>query len=405
MKILYISILYAPNLVGGVEHTLKALAEGMAAKGHQVTVLTTGAERGLHREEANGVRIIRTKVHNLYWHAIREKPPAWQRPLWHLLDSYNYPMRRVVADVLAEIRPDVVSAHNLAGFSVSVWDAAHRAGIPLVQVLHDQYLLCPNSTMFRNGRRCKERCKRCLILRALHPRLSAKVPAVIGVSRFILDHHLRFGYFPETAVRAVIHDARSPLPGTSPKPRQDEGVVRFGYIGALAPGKGIELLLRTFQEEKNQAWRLDVAGVGDQQYEKSLRERYAGDNIVFHGSVRPEEFYPSLDVLVVPSLCDEALGGVVFEGMSYGLPVVGAERGGIPEMIRPGENGLLFDPDQHGALAAALREIGRDPGFRAATGQAARESSRHFTDLDRFLNGHEAVYQQLCASLPDRQRT
>lgn len=396
MKILYLNILYAPHVTGGVEHTLKALAEGMSARGHQVTVLTTGPEPGLHREIINGVQIIRTGVHNLYWHAIREKPAPWKRALWHLLDIYNYPMGRVVSEVLSQVKPDLVSIHNLAGFSVAAWGAIHQTGIPIVQVLHDHYLLCPGSNMFRDNHICRQRCTRCRLMRCIHPMLSKKVSGVVGVSNFILKHHLQSGLFKEAPIKQVIHDARKAPAAISTSPRKKRGKIHFGYIGTLAPNKGIELLLRVFQNEKESDWQLDIAGSGPAPYEKYLRDSYACDDIIFHGVQRQDEFYPNIDVLVVPSLWNEPLGGVVFEGLSYGIPVIGAQRGGIPEMIQPGINGLLFDPDKPNDLNSALRKMALDNKFRAAASQAALDTSKYFTDFTRFLGSYEKIYEQLC---------
>jgi glycosyltransferase involved in cell wall biosynthesis len=223
MKILYINILYAPYLYGGAERTLQTLAEGMVVRGHDVTVLTTGPDSGLHEDSINGVRVLRAGMRNLFWHAVRNKPPAWKRSLWHLVDMYNPLMRRLVSDVVCHVKPDVVSLHNLPGFSVSAWDAIYQEGVPMVQVLHDQYLLCPRCTMFRDDHVCERQCLSCRTMRYFHPRLSKKVNAVVGISRFILDHHIQHGYFCESSIMRIIHNVRNNSKALTAPRREPDG--------------------------------------------------------------------------------------------------------------------------------------------------------------------------------------
>jgi glycosyltransferase involved in cell wall biosynthesis len=88
---------------------------------------------------------------------------------------------------------------------------------------------------------------------------------------------------------------------------------------------------------------------------------------------------------------------VVFESMAYGTPVIGARRGGIPEMIEEGVNGLLFDPDRPDELKAAMNRLAQDTPFREAASRAARRSAAYFLDMDRFLSGYEELYCELCS--------
>lgn len=99
--------------------------------------------------------------------------------------------------------------------------------------------------------------------------------------------------------------------------------------------------------------------------------------------------------MVVPSLWHDTFPGVVFEALAFGKPVVGARRGGIPEMIHAGENGLLFEPDRPEELVAALRRLAGDTALRARMGQAARASARPFLDWDGWMAQYHAIYERL----------
>src|SRR4051794_16832142 len=116
-RFLLISNQYSPNVVGGAELSVQTLAEELTRRGHGVCVVSLSRTDRESIDEVNGVRVHRLAIRNVY-------PPfaAPQHPLlraaWHLRDMYNVAMAKRVGQILDEERPDWVSAHNLAGFSV-----------------------------------------------------------------------------------------------------------------------------------------------------------------------------------------------------------------------------------------------------------------------------------------------
>ena len=397
MKILYINTLYAPYIGGGAEITLQTQVEGMQRAGHEVAVLTIGPEPGLHREEVNGVTIWRAGYRNLYFHHRSAQVSPWRRVLWHLRDRYNRGMQDYVRSVVAVFRPDVASCHNLAGWSIAVWDALTELNVPIVQVLHDQYLLCPKSTMFKRGDRCASQCISCKALRTGHVRKSKQVAAVIGVSRFIREKFIANGYFESARIKASVPNARNVNLSALPLgPQGHDDQVIFGYIGTLSPNKGIELLLQAFSDCSEGNWKLRVAGTGLEEYEGSLRSKYLGARIEFLGRVDPAEFFPSVDATIVPSIWEDTLPGVVFESLIFGKPVLGSKRGGIPEMVGP-ESGILFNPSSD-EIAVALASFAKDlPTWRSRFADIQR-IGRMYADESAWL----ARYEELFADARDR---
>jgi glycosyltransferase involved in cell wall biosynthesis len=106
--------------------------------------------------------------------------------------------------------------------------------------------------------------------------------------------------------------------------------------------------------------------------------------------------FSSIDALIVPSLWNDTFPGVVFEAFGYGVPVIGSRRGGIPEMIVHGENGLLFDPDDGQGLVAALRSA-MDPALRARLAAGAARSAARYADPGVMIDAYEDVLRQLQA--------
>ena len=394
MKILFINAFYHPYVQGGAEITIQHLVEKLQIRGHETSVLTTGPleSEGLLEENINGVSVLRTKLFNLFWHYGKNRPHSLKRALWHVLDIYNPLMENVVYKIVRFIRPDIVSLHNLAGFSAAAWNAVRRTDTPMVQVLHDYYSLCPNSNMYRNNKICTHRCIRCRCFRLIHPKLSNSVDAVVGVSRFVLNSQVQNGFFKGAQFKQVIHNTRSisRLPQTvSAKPRVP---IRLGFMGTLAPSKGIELLLNVFTKIDCKHTELFVAGSGKLNYEEMLKKRFSMPLIHFLGYVPPEHFFPGIDVLIVPSLSNEALGCVVFESLAYGVPVIGSDRGGIPEMIQHGANGFLFDPHHPEQLETLINMVTMDGSLIGSMNETCIKTAKPFLDVSEWTDKWEALY-------------
>ncbi len=401
-KVLFLNLYDDPAAGGGVEMTLHHLTQGLLRQGVEPVILSTSAQKGLHMERRDGLRIWRAGLRNIYWPDMKSKPHPVLRAFWHAVDSYNPMMQPLLRRVLNMERPDVVSIHNLPGWSAAAWPTIASQGIPSVQVLHDSYAICPKSTMYREGSgNCARQCIHCRLLRLPHRRLSRLVSAVVGVSRYILDRHLRAGYFSGVPIRRVIYNARDTHElGVQDAPVSEPlGPLRFGFIGRLDPTKGIDLLLHAFCAAALPDAELWIAGFGKSEYVDLLISRYADEHVRFLGRVTPRDFYPQADVVVVPSLWNDTFPGVVYEALAFGKPVIASRRGGIPEMIRHGENGLLFEPDRPEELVEALRQSAGDAALRARMGQTARVTAERFMDRKGWIDQYLEVYSAIMPGL------
>lgn len=398
MKILFIHTFYSPDIVGGAEVVLQSLAEGAKSRGIDVAILTTTDKPGLHQDEVNGIRVWRVGLRNLYWPKYNEQPSTIQRRLWHIVDIYNPWMTRFVQMVISLERPTVASVHNLPGFSLSAWSALKQASIPIVQVLHDHYLLCPKNTMYKNQQNCINQCFPCKLMRLPHKSMSQHVSGVVGVSDYILSRHLDAGYFQGVMNRRVIYNTRTTqeigLSLRQERKMDSNCPLRFGFIGALQPVKGIELLLRTYTEHAFSRSDLWVAGSGETGYVEKLKRIAEGHPIHFLGRVTPAEFYSKVDVVIVPSLWNEPLGMVVMEAIIYGKVVIAANSGGIPEMIIDGENGLLFNPEKPNELFDVMARLSKNPDLHEHLAEGTASCRARFMDRDHFLDAHISVYQE-----------
>jgi glycosyltransferase involved in cell wall biosynthesis len=399
MKLLFLNSLYSPHIGGGAEIVLQRTVEGLHQRGEDVTVLTTGPQPGLNFSLVRGIKVYRAGLLNTYWHFSEQRPGALARLGWHLRDRYNSGMRQYVREVIEQQKIDLVVCHNLSGWSAAVWDEISRAGIPIVQVLHDMYLLCPGSNMFKKGAACKTPCTLCKHFRQGHAERSAQVDAVVGVSRFLLDKLASAKYF-RNASSHVIYNSSPDVEENNeryfkaawsrPEP------LRFGYIGTLSDQKGLRWLIEQFKALPFEA-TLQIAGRGQTDYEAELKQFANSPRIEFVGYQSPESFYQQIDVSVVPSIWNEPFGMVAVEACAHSVPVIASNRGGLPEIIEDGVNGLLCDPADPASLGRAMQRIHIEVGLRERLAAQTRVSVEHLLDQQRMLDSYQQLFSQVLA--------
>src|ERR1700744_843835 len=139
LHILIANNIYPPIMAGGAELIVQYLAEGIAARGHQVTVVSTcGPEMEPYPTETqNGVEVIRFFPKNLYWHWTRGDRPGYQKALWHLRDAWNTDAGKKFNAIIEKRKPDVLHTHLIDGMSAILWRRARGHKIPVVHTAHD----------------------------------------------------------------------------------------------------------------------------------------------------------------------------------------------------------------------------------------------------------------------------
>ena len=211
---------------------------------------------------------------------------------------------------------------------------------------------------------------------------------VVGVSRYTLDRHLAWGFFPN-AHRTVIPNIFTGLFFTG-RPPASSRPLRIGYFGRLIPDKGAHVLVDAMKALPRDRCSLDIAGTGDEPYVASLTAS-APANIRFLGWTPAAEFFPSIDLLVVPSIWPDPQPRVVFESFMHGVPVVGTFAGGIPEQIDEDRTGWLVEPGSPDDLARLLHARIED---RRDLGLLSRSFEHRLAALhpEHVLNLYEAAY-------------
>ena len=363
-RFLILTSLYPPDVLGGAEMSAHNLAQWLRKQGAEVGVLTTAKapEDVCEGKEENGIKIWRVWMPRLYSMYYMSRAKAWQKPIWHLQDHIDPRNRTIVARVLDMFKPHHINIHILQGIGYNALVEIGKRNIPTTYFLHDLGLACIRMAMFRKGCECVSQCALCKVSSVYKAGLVAQVPQIgfCSPSRANLEKLSHF--FPVKKRRnAAIMNPNLYPPVTVE--RKASEILRILYVGRLHSTKGVHVLLAAAAALADKyAFKLTIVGSGPD--ETILREKYAEAHwCQFTGFVRQVEISNIMlnsDVLCIPSIWLENSPGVVIHALSLGLPVIGSDKGGIPELVEDNKNGILFPANNVEALREVLEKIMQD---------------------------------------------
>ena len=433
---------YFPDMVGGTEVYVQDLVSELTKR--EVDGYVIAATNEVYRQyDWQGVPVIRYPNN---WASIREYAPTRPRAG---LSKFQ--------ELILENRPDIFHLHSwTSGAGLNHLSQIAQLGIPCIVTMHVPSALCMRGTMLLHGRQAcdgridEKRCAQCwsefrgvpssLAYAMAHlPRMSFEILAptnkivsramtlLSARSRAVVQahelHHMADLSATIVAPSGWVHSgllangiapsklivSRQGVAGGlveeaargSRKQPSEELVV--GFVGRLEHYKGVHILLEAMARiPKHLPLRLRVAGSGTEpDYLRKLIVAAGQDKrIEFCGSISRTEvpdFLRSVDVLAVPSNYMETGPLVVLEAHAFGVPVMGADLGGISERIRNGVDGWLLPFDDSAAWATAIQEIALD---RAKLAQIALniEPCRTMGDVAAEM---AALYREILSGPPN----
>ncbi|WP_279480761.1 glycosyltransferase family 4 protein [Aureimonas sp. SK2] len=384
MRIAGITALFPPSIIGGAEASAASLKAILAARGHEVHVLSTtvdAGERHVVRETYAGtVAVQRHPMPRGYtaFDFAAHNPLA--KALWHLQDHADPRNRRVWAAFLDEVRPDVAMVHVTQGLGFNGLLELASRDIPTLFVLHDLSLACYKTSMFKADGACAGQCAPCRLSSRVKQGYLGAIPrlGIVSPSRATYETLKRFVPIGERPHRIILNANAYPPPPAE-KSRAPE--LRLLYAGQISRTKGVGFLLETVAElAATLPVSLRVVGGGPEL--EPLRARYgAAPWVSFTGKVSPSEvsgFMNESDLLCAPSLWAENSPGVVIQAITAGLPVLSSDRGGLPELVETDRTGLVLPAGDHAAWRAAIRALAADRERLARLSLATRAASARF---------------------------
>ena len=327
---------------------------------------------------------------------------------------YSREAQQKLTQLLDATQPDAAQLHNIYHhISPSILSTLHGRGVPTVLTLHDLKLACPSYKMLAHDGIC-ERCKGGKLRNVIRHRcvknslalstvvyLESTLHRLLGtyekcVDRFIVPSQFFKSKLSEWGIDAskMVHvpnfvDASQFEPG--------DGAGRyFLYFGRLAPEKGVATLMRAAAAA---GVELKLVGTGPE--EDTLKElaRQLDADIEFLGYQTGAELHSLVRdarAVVLPSEWYENGPMSVLESYALGTPVLGADIGGIPEMILPGETGAIFASENVDGLAATLAEYAALADATVSDqGRAARKWVSEAYSAERHFERVRSVFADL----------
>lgn len=415
MRILLAAQAFPPRSTAGVEVYTLRVAQALKARGHEVLVLAAAYELGAEpyatrRRVHEGVDVF--EVVNLHQAGTLEATYE------------DGGVEAAVAPALRDFRPDCVHFQHLLNLSRGLVPAARAFGARTILTVHDYWLSCPRDgqRMREDLVLCEtvdhDVCARCVasspylvrplpsglgvaarragiapLLHRIHDaapglakaalavaqRIAPRPPAVVesgmdaratalretlaqvdcvlAPTAFARDRTLAFGAAADRTRVLPLGVLRG-----AACPRRAATRRRVGFVGTLAPHKGVHVLIEAFRGLEAPDATLEIHGGTSVQptYVAALRRAAGGDaRIRFHGPFAEgtqDRVLAGIDVLAQPSIWWENSPLTVLEALGAGIPVVASRIGGIPELIPDGA-GLLVPPRDPAALRAALAAI------------------------------------------------
>ncbi len=387
--------------VGGVERIVFDERAALTARGHEVELLAIASV------ESGGAPV--------EWLAGPKSPTRTRRLLTQL---HNPGAGRLIDRALGTFEPHLIHFHALNDLSASVLSAARA--VPAVLTLHDYALFYPLlHRVLPDEPFCNVGTFPCcfghaharyifeLVRTHRHRARLADLQAVIAPSRYVLRVAQAMG-----VGNAVLCPNGIIVSGEVQEPRQRHPEIL--YAGRLEHEKGVLALAEAFEivADSLPSARLVFAGIGTAQgslaaFAASSRHH---SRIELLGRVTHDELarrQASCRILAMPSLWPEPFGLSGLEAMAYGTPVVGSGRGGMSDWLKAGDNGLIADPLDTPAFAAALARLAVDNALFARCSEAARLTAVPYgvdAHVDALLRVYTHALARWQAAVQSRHR-
>jgi glycosyltransferase involved in cell wall biosynthesis len=345
----------------GAERVLMALARGLAARGHDITLEVPHDGPGLRAAlHSPGVQVIVSR---------RCRLPRNRRELLSYAAEFRRSVQRV-RSLTRQARYDVVWVNSI--YNVPAAFAARGSGAAVVWHLHERNFARPAANL---AARCVQACSQ----------------LAVAPSRFVSDSFVSAG-LAAAGVRIVSNAVLEPLSAAPPRPHRADLVI--GYVGQLEPRKRVGDIIEAVGRLPGVTALIAGDGKARADVTAAAHQPQVQNRIRLTGFL--DDIFPLLsdcDCVVIPS-GNEAFGLVAVEAMAVGRPVIAAESGALPEVL--GDAALYYPLGDVDGLTACLRRLQSEPGLAAELRERGLARVPQFT-VERMLDGVEAVLQDAVA--------
>ncbi|MEM1659049.1 MAG: glycosyltransferase family 4 protein [Candidatus Jordarchaeales archaeon] len=384
---------WPPQLQGGLGVHGYENSRALARLGCKVSVVTRFAVSNPTFQKVEGVRVYRVPEKRI----VMTIPFNDFRAFLSANLAFNIAATAKFIELEREKPFDLCHVHDWLS-AISGLSVKEALGKPLVFTVHS------TETVRSGGRGIRP-------IEELEKMCAEKADRVITVSNYIKQELVNIGINPEK-IRVVYNgvDSKRFKPASEKEKREIRS--KYGlensklvlFLGRLDPSKGLDYLLKALPmilEEEPDA-KVVIAGRGWLEPTLAALAKLLGveDHVVFAGYIPPKELpalYSAAEVFVSPSLC-EPFGITLLEAMACGTAVVSTYTGGIPEFVKPMENGILVDAHSPDQLAYAITLLLQDEELRRRLAENGRKTVEKEFTWEKTARETLKVYEEALES-------
>ncbi len=396
MRILVVSNVYPPHYIGGYELACRDAVEALRARGHTVEVLTSTYKIEKPATQEGAHRWLKTDFEIL----LRGDVPTHE----YLRDMEQH-NQAVFRRLCRDFKPDVVFLWNMARISISLAYVAQKLNIPYCCYVFDDWPSHWEEDLWYHSHNygpCRRRDRAGRVAARLMLRFAGLyLPQdFLSLKNFIFSTE----YLKQSALNAgkPVRDTSVIYWGINPDsypyvaaPRQP---LRLLFAGQVVKLKGVHTAIEALKILHDQfhltSTTLTIVGGSvmpeeEASFHQLVAGHQLGDAVHFTGMLPREELqslYQSHDILIFPSVWDEPFGITILEGMASGLAVVGTGTGGSGEIMKDGENALLFPKEDPYACASQLTRLIEDSRLYEQIRKQGRFSVKEKFDFKRTVD-------------------
>lgn len=405
MKVLMVNKFH--YLKGGSEKYYFELADILKENGHEVAFFSMDNEKNISTGEKE-----------YFVEKIDLNTGSKLKAMEVIYSKKNY---KKMLQAIDDFKPDIVHLNNFQRqLSASVVKAAKKRNIPIVYTAHDLQAICPAISMLdANNNVCtecmqgkykncfKKKCVKNSKLKSLLGSIEGKyyrrnkiytniINKIITPSFFYKDMLVKDG-IPEDRVVGIHNFIK--IEDYNIK-TEDDGYAL--YLGRLSKEKGIIKLIEAISiaVEINDKIKLYIAGAGpeEEKIKEIIKDKKLENNVTMLGFLNQKEvkdYIRKASFLIIPSIWYENCPYSVLETQAIGKPIIGSNLGGIPELVKDNENGIIYQYDDVNELAYKIEELFKDKKLREKYSKNAKEYANKEYSKEAYYEKIISVYKEI----------
>lgn len=329
---------------------------------------------------------------------------------------YSLDAKRAMARLIVDFKPDIIHAFAVhVKLTPAILTAAREANVPVVMSCNDYKHICPNYKLYHHGKVCEE-CKggrfyRAVVNRCCHDSRAFSIASTVeAYAHNLMNIYRKNVHTFLFASEFMAHKTeefwgkdsfrwrklRNPFDST----KYNSSFGKNGpvlFFGRLIDEKGVGILIQAAALLPEVSFRI-VGDGPDLERLKQHADELRLKNVIFVGARWGESMNVELQgcrFVVVPSLWHENFPYVINQSFAFGKPVIGTNRGGIPELVEDGQRGLICEAMEPEALANAILELWISPDKVKAMGRNAKMFADNQFNDQRFYQALEEIYKEI----------